>query len=76
MMAVVAWLVGPSVIVFAVTSMLAVGLGQTVQEVIAPLRNLSAVVRALLANFVLVPILAFTVLKVLPVTEPHAVGFS
>src|SRR5690606_34395322 len=56
------------------TSMLSVGFGHTVRQVIGPLRNVRGVVRALLANFVLVPLLALLALRVLPVSEPHAIG--
>jgi predicted Na+-dependent transporter len=68
------WLLDASVIVFAVASMLSVGFGHTVLEILGPLRNLRGVVRALLANFVLVPALALLVLRVLPLPEPHATG--
>lgn len=74
MTAILFWLVDASVITFAVASMLSVGFGHTVAEVLGPLRNVPAVIRALLANFVLVPALAFLVLRVLPLPEPHAIG--
>jgi BASS family bile acid:Na+ symporter len=45
-------------LVFTVTSMLAVGLGHTFRDVVTPLRNWPVVVRALIANFVMVPLLA------------------
>src|SRR5690606_772014 len=63
-----------SVIVFAVASMLSVGLGQTVRQILGPLRNVGAVVRAVIANFVLVPLLALLVLRVIPVEPPLAIG--
>lgn len=69
-----AWLLNPSVIVFAAASMLSVGLGQTVGALLGPLRNVGAVLRALIANFVLVPALAVMVLRLLPLPEPHAIG--
>lgn len=47
-----------STLVFSVASMLAVGLGHTFRDVVAPLRNGPVVLRALVANFVLVPLLA------------------
>lgn len=70
----VAWLLDISVVVFAVASMLSVGFGNTVGEVLGPLRNVRGVLRALVANFVMVPVLAYVVLQVLPLPEPHAVG--
>lgn len=68
------WLLNAAVIVFAVTSMLSVGFGHTAQQVIGPLRNVRGVLRALLANFVLVPLLGLFVLRLLPLPEPHAIG--
>ena len=67
-------LLDASVVVFAATSMLSVGFGHTVREIFGPLRNLRGVIRALLANFVLVPILAFLVVRLLPLSEPHEIG--
>ena len=54
-----------AVLVFAVSSMLSVGLAHEWREILAPLRAVRPVLRALVANFVLVPLLAFVVLKVL-----------
>ena len=71
---VLSWLLDASVVVFAGASMLAVGFGHTVREVLGPLRNLRGVIRALLANFVLVPLLALVVLWILSLPEPHAIG--
>lgn len=67
-------LVTASVVVFAVTSMLSVGFGHTFREVLEPLGNIRWVVRALLANFVLVPLLAVAVLEFLEPAQPLAVG--
>lgn len=61
-------------LVFAVSSMLSVGLGQTLRDVLSPLRNVRAVLRALVANFVLVPILAYFVVWLLVLDEAMAVG--
>lgn len=74
MTAVLFWLLEAAVVVFAVASMLSVGLGHTVREVIGPLRDLHGVVRALVANFVLVPLVAVLVLRLLPLEQPHAIG--
>src|SRR5690606_30585684 len=60
--------------VFAVTSMLSVGFGNTLQRILGPLRNVRGVVRAVVANFVLVPVLAFVVLQVIPLELPRAIG--
>jgi predicted Na+-dependent transporter len=45
-------------LIFVVTSMVAMGLSLTVPQIIAPLRNVRLVILALLANFVLIPLIA------------------
>lgn len=67
-------LVSISVLIFAVSSMLSVGFGHTLREIVGPLRNIGAVLRALLANFVLVPLLAVIVLQVFSLEQPLAIG--
>ena len=47
-----------ALVVFVVSSMLAMGLGLTVGGIVAPLRDVRRVVLSLLANFVLVPLAA------------------
>ena len=59
---------------FVVTSMLAMGSGLTVSQISAPLRNARLVVLALLANFVLMPLVALALTKVLWLDEPFGVG--
>lgn len=63
-----------SVLVFAVSSMFSVGCGYTLGEILQPLRKPIAVARTLITNFILVPLLALTVLRLLPMPEPIAVG--
>jgi bile acid:Na+ symporter, BASS family len=59
---------------FVVSSMLAMGTGLTVGEIVAALRNHRLIVVALLANFVLMPLGALTLAKVLWLDEPLGVG--
>src|SRR6476661_5245569 len=59
---------------FVVSSMLAMGTGLTVGEIVAALRNRRLIVVALLANFVLMPLGALTLAKVLWLDEPLGVG--
>jgi BASS family bile acid:Na+ symporter len=54
--------------------MLSVGLGYTFREVAEPLRHPERVFRALVANFVLVPLLAFGVSRVLSLEPALATG--
>lgn len=63
-----------AIIVFAVTSMLSVGLAHSARQILAPLRDLSGALRALLANFVLVPILALIVTRLASLQEPVRAG--
>src|SRR3954462_2586510 len=63
-----------SVVVFVVSSTLSVGLRLTVPQVLAPLRNGRLVVLSLLANFVLVPIGAIGLARVLGLDEPLGIG--
>ncbi len=59
-----------TLLVFVVSSMLAVGLSLTVGEILAPLRNRRLVFLALLANFVLMPLAALAIARVLRLDEP------
>ena len=63
-----------SVLVFVVTSMLAMGLNLTIGQIFDPLRDLRLVGKALLANFVLVPLVAYVVLLLIPLTEAQSIG--
>jgi predicted Na+-dependent transporter len=63
-----------AVLLFAVTSMASVGLAHSFKEVIYPLRNLRGLIRVLVANFILVPILGFAIARMLPLTPPLEVG--
>ena len=59
---------------FVVSSMLAMGAALTVSQIFDPLRNVRLVVLALVANFVLMPLGAFALAKVLWLDEPLGVG--
>ena len=48
-------------LLFVVTSMLAMGLNLTMAQIVQPLKNVRLVILALLANFVLVPLLAYRI---------------
>lgn len=54
--------------------MLSVGLSHTLSEIAGPLRHARRVVRALVVNFVLVPLLALVILQVIPLERPLAIG--
>jgi bile acid:Na+ symporter, BASS family len=59
---------------FVVSNMLAMGTGLTVARITEPLRNVRLVLLALLANFVLMPIGAEALAKLLRLDEPFRVG--
>jgi len=59
---------------FVVSSMLAMGSGLSTRQIVEPLRNARLVLLALLANFVLMPLAAFALAKLLWLDNPFAVG--
>jgi bile acid:Na+ symporter, BASS family len=59
---------------FVISSMLAMGTGLTVAEIFAALRNHRLIAFALLANFVLMPLGALVLAKVLWLDEPLGIG--
>ena len=59
-----------AMLLFVVSSMLAVGLGLTIPEIIAPLRNVKLVLFALIANFALMPLAAFLIARMLQLDQP------
>ena len=63
-----------ALLLFIVTSMLAMGLSLTVPQIIAPLKNARLVILALLANFVLVPLLAYLIKAVIPLDQSLQTG--
>lgn len=63
-----------SVPVFLVSSMLATGLTLTLPSIVAPLRNMQFVLRALGLNFVLAPAFAWLLTVVIPLDHGHAIG--
>lgn len=63
-----------AVIVFSVSTMLATGLGHTLRHVFRPMRDARGTIRALLANYVLVPLWALLVIRLLPLDQPYRIG--
>jgi bile acid:Na+ symporter, BASS family len=61
---------------FAVSSMAAVGFRYTFRQIAEPLRNLRGVVLVLFANFVLVPMLAFLIVRLFSLEQPLAIGLT
>lgn len=65
---------GISGLLFVVTSMLAMSLSLSIQQMTQPLKNARLVILALLANFVLVPLLAYAITKVISLDESLQIG--
>ena len=63
-----------SVLAFVLSSMLSMGLSLTIAEVMTPLRNTRLVILGLLANFILVPLLAYLILLAIPLERGLATG--
>jgi BASS family bile acid:Na+ symporter len=61
-------------LVFVVTSMLAMGLSLTMAQILEPLKNALRVILALLANFLLVPLLAYAITALIPLDESLRIG--
>lgn len=59
---------------FVISSMLAMGAGLTLSQIIEPLRDRRLVLLALLANFIVMPLGAIALAKVLMLDEPLGVG--
>jgi len=61
-------------IAFVLSSMIGMGLGLRVSEIVAPLRNWRQVILALAANFVVMPFAAIALARILRLDEPMAIG--
>ena len=63
-----------SVLTFVIGSMLSMGLSLTVKQIITPLENKRLVITALIANFVLVPVLVYLMNMVIPLISGFKIG--
>jgi predicted Na+-dependent transporter len=61
-------------LVFVLGTIISMGLGLTMAQITGPLRKVSFVIMALLANFVVAPIVAFILIRLFALDEPLAVG--
>jgi len=61
-------------LLFIVSSMLAMGMSLTVAQILQPLRNVRLVLLALLANFILIPLLAYVIIRVIPLEQSLQIG--
>lgn len=63
-----------SMLVFVISSMISMGLSLTIGQIIDPLKNARLVVMALLANFVLVPAVAYAITLIFPLDQSIEIG--
>jgi len=63
-----------SVLIFVLASMFGMGLSLTLKQIVAPMRNVSLILKALAANFILAPLLAFALAKVVGLDDQLAIG--
>jgi hypothetical protein len=66
--------VSASTLVFVVSSMLGMGLGLTVGQIVAPLRNVRLVILSLVANFVVMPLVAVGLARILGLDQALGIG--
>src|SRR4051794_9335403 len=59
---------------FAVSTMLSMGMGLTLGEVLEPLRNVRFIVAALLINFIIVPVVAWLLVELLGLAPDLRIG--
>jgi BASS family bile acid:Na+ symporter len=62
------------VLTFLVASMLELGLSLTFAQILAPLKDVRLIVLSIMANFLVVPLLAWCIAKAMHLEEPFAVG--
>lgn len=69
-------LAGLSGLLFVITSMLAMGMSLTIAQILQPLKNVRLVILALLANFVLAPLLAYLIILLIPLEQSLQIGLA
>jgi BASS family bile acid:Na+ symporter len=62
------------VLLFVVTNLLSLGMSLTVKEIVEPLRNVSLTIKALIANFVVVPLLGYLLVRLTHREHGIAIG--
>jgi predicted Na+-dependent transporter len=62
------------VLIFVITSMLGMGFSLTIPQIVTPLKNRKLIIMSLVANFVLVPILALLIAGIIPLSEGLQIG--
>jgi len=63
-----------TILLFVISSMFGMGLNLTISQIAAPLRRVTLVIKTLIANFILVPLLAYIIVMVVDLDEPKTIG--
>ena len=63
-----------SVLIFVLSSMFGLGLSLTLKQVFEPLKNISLIGKALLANFVIAPLLAYALARLIGLDQQLSIG--
>jgi len=64
-----------SVYTFVVVGMISMGLKVTIRQIVDPLKDIKLVSLALIANFVMSPLLVYLIIYFIPVSEAEKIGF-
>lgn len=65
---------GYLLVAFLLSNMLSSGMRLSFREVVAPLRNRRLTIKALVANFAIVPLVALAIVSIVPMERSYAVG--
>ncbi len=63
-----------SILVFVIGSMSSMGLSLKMDQLIAPLKSVKLVILAVLANFILIPAIAYIITLIMPLDESVRIG--
>lgn len=63
-----------AILVFIITSMVVMGLNVTIRELIVPVKDKRLIFSTIIANFILVPVLAFIIIFIVPLSKEMAAG--
>jgi len=59
---------------FVIASMVTMGLGLSITQIIEPFKNVKMVILSIIANFVIVPLFVFALVKLIPISEGVRIG--
>jgi BASS family bile acid:Na+ symporter len=63
-----------AILAFIITSMVVMGLNVTIRDLLSPMKNRRLILASIVANFILVPVLAFIIIFILPLSKEMAAG--